>query len=537
MLLTVTLAGCTGMAARDPSARRGPAPVPTTTAQPAATVVPNDRLVKELRGGGYTLLVPHGATDGQPDRDGPALNNCELQANLTDSGRGDARALGMGLRRMGIPVGDVWASPFCRSRDTAWLAFGQLQVTWSLAPPPAAGPRRASAAHQFRALLAAAPREAANTVLVTHPSTVSAMVGANLEAGEALVYEPVQGQPARLVRRIHLADLIGLARAKPVTAPALARGVSVRTYPLPAGSHPFAVVAYPHGGGIWFTAARAGALGQLDPRTGRSRMIPLGRGSSPRGVTVGPDGALWVADRGRNAILKVNAVTGEVAPFPLPARAGRAELTAVGFDARGRLWFTGRRGTVGWLDPDAGQVRTVEVPAGATPEGLVVTAAGKVWYASSGDGRVARVDPDGAVQVRTPPTRGAGVREAAASPSAHGVWFTEADAGRIARLDTETGSWSEWRLPGAEPRPSALYVDRAGQVWVTDAAANTLLRFDPVTERFAVLDLPVPEAGVLDLAGAGSTEVWGAASTADRLLQIRITPPQSAGKPRAAAFR
>lgn len=535
MLLAASLAGCTGLATRDPAARRGPAPPPTTLAQRAATIVPNDELIHALRQGGHVLVVQHTTSDGHPDRDGPALNNCEAQGNLTDTGRADAQALGLGFRRMAIPVGHVLASPYCRTRDTAWLAFGQVQVAWSLAPTPDAGPRRVSAAEEFRSLVNAVPPDGTNTVLITHPGTINAMVGASLTPGEALVYTPRRDQEAELERRIHLADLIGLARTKPVTAPALARGISLREYPLPAGTGPYAVTAYPNSSDIWFTASRAGAVGRLDSRTGRTQTIPLGRGSSPRGIAVGPDGALWVADRGRNAILQVNPATGQVQPVTLPEAAGRAELASVRFDGDGRLWFTGQRGVVGALDVASGEIQIFDVPDGAAPDGLTVTAGGAVFYASPASGHVARVDQaGGGVDVDTPPTRDQGVQQAASNLPGGSVWFTEAKAGRIARLNTETGRWSEWRLPGNQPQPSGLYVDRGGQVWVTDLAANTVLRFDPVSERFAVLDIPSPNARILDLTGAGSHELWAAESGTDRLLQIRLPQPRANGATSAA---
>ncbi len=73
----------------------------------------------------------------------------------------------------------------------------------------------------------------------------------------------------------------------------------------------FALPAYPHDvapdptdpATVWWTAQGAGALGRLNPATGESTLIPLGAGSSPHGVIIGPDGAAWVTDSGLNAIV------------------------------------------------------------------------------------------------------------------------------------------------------------------------------------------------------------------------------------------
>src|SRR5215213_11467292 len=63
--------------------------------------------------------------------------------------------------------------------------------------------------------------------------------------------------------------------------------LSIREYPVPAGSHPHDV-APARDGGVWYTAQGSGELGWLNPRTGRVREVPLGSGSAPHGVIVGP---------------------------------------------------------------------------------------------------------------------------------------------------------------------------------------------------------------------------------------------------------
>ena len=82
-----------------------------------------------------------------------------------------------------------------------------------------------------------------------------------------------------------VAGLIGLA----VGAVADQR---VSYFPVPSGAHPHDVSPGP-GGLVWYTAQFQGALGILDPKTGKVEQVPLGRGSSPHGVIMGPDGAAW----------------------------------------------------------------------------------------------------------------------------------------------------------------------------------------------------------------------------------------------------
>src|SRR5215211_4040293 len=86
-------------------------------------------------------------------------------------------------------------------------------------------------------------------------------------------------------------------------------GLRVQEYPVPAGSRPHDVAPAADGRSVWYTAQGSGQLGLLDPATGKSRLIPLGEGSAPHGVIVGPDGAPWVTDGGLNAIARIDPHT------------------------------------------------------------------------------------------------------------------------------------------------------------------------------------------------------------------------------------
>src|SRR5712692_900139 len=69
----------------------------------------------------------------------------------------------------------------------------------------------------------------------------------------------------------------------------LSRGsFRLQEYLLP-GSGPHDVAPAPNRT-VWYTAQLGGALGNLDPETGATFLVPLGSGSRPHGVIIGPDG-------------------------------------------------------------------------------------------------------------------------------------------------------------------------------------------------------------------------------------------------------
>ena len=294
---------------------------------------------------------------------------------------------------------------------------------------------------------------------------------------------------------------------------------TIQEYDVPAGSRPHDVAPAPDGT-VWYTAQRASALGRLDPETGQTHHVPLGSGSAPHGVIVGPHGAAWVTDGGLNAIVRVDAGTEEVTTYPLPAGSGYANLNTATFDGDGVLWFTGQSGVYGRLDPDVGEVEVFEAPRGRGPYGITTTPGGDVYYASLAGSHIARINTEnGTATPIEPPTPGQGARRVW-SDSQGRIWVSEWNAGQLALYDPANDAWREWRLPGDNPMPYAVYVDERDMVWLSDFGANAMVQFDPQTEAFTQFPLPSAGADVRQILGRPG-ELWGAESGTNKLVVIR----------------
>lgn len=296
------------------------------------------------------------------------------------------------------------------------------------------------------------------------------------------------------------------------------RAQEVRYFPVPSGSAPHDVAPAPNGS-VWYTAQRSGALGRLDPASGRTEHIPLGNGSSPHGVIVGPDGAAWVTDSGLNAIVRVDPGTKAVKVFSLPAGTPYTNLNTAAFDKAGVLWYTGQSGYYGSVNSASGEVKVWKAPQGRGPYGIATTPAGDIWYASLAGNHIARIDTrSGEATVVQPPTKGQGARRV--WPDSKGrIWVSEWGSGQVSMHDPATKAWKHWTPPGSGPRTYAVYVDDRDMVWITEWAANAILRFDPATEKFTSYPSSQSGAGVRQILGRPG-ELWGAESGNDRLVRI-----------------
>jgi hypothetical protein len=178
------------------------AALPAIAAEPPE-ILAGPALVQALKSGGLILYFRHASTDfGQNDDAMSGYEDCVRQRNLTDRGREEARRIGAVIKRLGIPIGDVLASPFCRTRETAQLIFGRATV----APAVRGGPARPDTDDRYaelRMLLSTPPRAGTNLAIASHGNPFHAVADTTyLAEGEAAVIRPLGKQGFRIVARI-----------------------------------------------------------------------------------------------------------------------------------------------------------------------------------------------------------------------------------------------------------------------------------------------------------------------------------------------
>ncbi|WP_374655781.1 histidine phosphatase family protein [Dongia sp.] len=159
------------------------------------------RAIAELQQGGQVVYVRHAARISGPrdnlTLESPAADfaNCGAQRNLTPEGREQARRLGHYWRDLRIPVTRVVASPQCRTRDTAIIAFGHAQVE-----------RRLFDLDFTRSLLLEPAEKHGNTVVVASDFQLRELTGTDLRYAEAAVVKSDGKGGLVVVARLDLGD-------------------------------------------------------------------------------------------------------------------------------------------------------------------------------------------------------------------------------------------------------------------------------------------------------------------------------------------
>lgn len=152
----------------------------------------NDAIWAKLAEGGKVVLMRHAPVVQGRDGGNALLRDpsCKQERNLSDEGRQVAKAVGERFRARGIPVAEVRHSPYCRTTDTAKIAFGSASEADFLSllevlPADAAAAQTAKLNEVIGSYAGKG-----NLVLVTHEPNINAVSFEMIKPADFVVFQP-----------------------------------------------------------------------------------------------------------------------------------------------------------------------------------------------------------------------------------------------------------------------------------------------------------------------------------------------------------
>lgn len=145
-------------------------------------------------------------------------------------------------------------------------------------------------------------------------------------------------------------------------------------------------------GNVWWCRSNDNKLGRLNPLTGETGELDLGRGARPRRIATAPDGMLWVTLYGRGHLAKIDPVEMKIVKsYALPG--GNAGAYAVNVDGSGMVWVNEiRLDTVVRFDPVSETMQTIRLPSTNTGIRQLTVDGGRIWYTGSHNGKLGVIE-------------------------------------------------------------------------------------------------------------------------------------------------
>jgi broad specificity phosphatase PhoE len=170
--------------------------------------------VDALRQGGYNIYFRHAATDWSKNDHVDVKGDwtsCDpdKMRQLSAGGRAVAQRIGEAIRRLGIPIGRVLSSEYCRTRETAQnLDLGPVTPTLAVMNMRAADfvGGRDAVIDRARRALATPPQEGTNAIFVAHGNLMRAVSGAYAGEAGAVIFLPQGNGEFQLVAQLDPED-------------------------------------------------------------------------------------------------------------------------------------------------------------------------------------------------------------------------------------------------------------------------------------------------------------------------------------------
>jgi streptogramin lyase len=241
-----------------------------------------------------------------------------------------------------------------------------------------------------------------------------------------------------------------------------------------AASGPVDIVGGPDGK-VYYTNSTDDSIGRInlnvDPPTYHRLAGTVDHPDDPRGITVGPDGALWFTNAGGAGSIGRITTASVVTTFPGTGGQfnGPADIVS---GADGNLWFTNTgNNTIGRVST-AGVVDTFGHGTVSGPAGITVGPGSNLWFTNSTSDSIGRSTTAGVIDQ----INGNAVRrpyDITKGPDGN-MWFTNSNSSSISRI-TPAGAVTSFTDP-VMGRPYGITAGPDGNLWFTDHDGNEIGR-------------------------------------------------------------
>ena len=275
---------------------------------------------------------------------------------------------------------------------------------------------------------------------------------------------------------------------------------TVNSYPVSANGEPYDIV-FDGVDKMWFTLAGTNKIGNIDVNTNVVTEFAIPSGDTPHGISIAPDGTIWIAQSGNNTVTSFTETGSVFEDYIYTSSNGQPEEIEV-LD-NDTIWVSlpgvNRIAKLTPSDPSYSNVPLQLIPGQATfaPTGLVLD--GSEPWASSSDMSVIGRHAPGTLSfwiwfqleiTDFAPTR----LDFQDETDANFVWFIDSTNGFAGHLQTDNNGVLEGfrytAFPeGGDANPTDIVVDANGTVWVVKNGTGEIFKWNP--PYFDLIYLPL----------------------------------------------
>ena len=323
----------------------------------------------------------------------------------------------------------------------------------------------------------------------------------------------------------------------PITEYAISLPHEPRVKPLPIG------ITNGPDGAIWFAERGWGRLGRITEDGTITNQFPLrvqGEGPSfhPQRLVTGPDGNLWATcgtlrtrrqlARGvRDPYGSIRSMTTSGVVSHVVHLHKYADPRSIVSPSDGNLWFSESRGAIGEVSTGGTLMHEIPVHHSNHVYPIAVGPDGNLWFGELFNNRIGEitlpyVDSEPIKYFLLP--KNDGPDGIVAGPGGN-LYLTERLAGKVREIDTSGNLVAEWQLPYGST-PTAITVGSDGNIYVAELGIASIARINPTESTSgAVTQFPTPtqDSGPWGIVAGPDGNIWFTEALAGKIGKLQIS--------------
>ena len=231
--------------------------------------------------------------------------------------------------------------------------------------------------------------------------------------------------------------------------------------------------------------------------------------------------SIWISDASAPRIWQFSLETQEFSSYSFDGLV----TTFLTQDNKGNIWFTDTpRNQIGYIDPESKQITTKSIPkldpviSDNTPLFIQADFDGNIWITIVNKDRLVKYLPESDTFEEIVLPGRESLPFALAVDREGKIWYTTTGAGKIGYIDPQNNNQlTQISTEVTLQAPEALIFDEDGNLWIAEHTGLAISKFNPVLETFERISVPNEEALPFGMTFDRYGNIWFAQHTIDDL--------------------
>ncbi len=296
-------------------------------------------------------------------------------------------------------------------------------------------------------------------------------------------------------------------------------------YELPEDAKPLFPL-YDGKNSIWLSDASSPRLWQFSLDTQEFTSYSFD-GLATMFLTQDKNGKIWFVDTPRNQIgffdPENNQITTKTIPNLDPTISHNSPIF-IQADFDGNIWISiiNKDSIVKYL-PELDTFEVIKLERESFPFALTVDNDGKIWYSTSGTGKIGFINPENNQITQFSSDSPLQSPEALMFDNDGNLWIAEHTGSAITKFNPVLETFEKISVPNKDALPFGMTLDKYGNIWFAEHTVDNIGVYDPDNNDLIEIPIPTETSFVQFMTTDGNDNVWFVEQQSNKLGTIKIT--------------